>query len=426
MKINRSESGQALVIIVFAIIGLVVITGLVVDSGLAFSDRRNAQNAADTAVMAAGLAKIRGNDFSAAAINRAASNGYINSGQNSVTVSTTPTPAGACPDTGTDITVTIISVVPTTFAKIVGRTDVTNQVDSTTRVCDVVVTYIGTGGPLYAGASVYATKTSACGNGMTDKAIFMQGSSHLQVWGGDLGSASADGNCLDFRGGEALLKKAESGTACADVITAATSGGTFNSLKGADGCGNVYYGQSFDPPPPDLGITCAGTATKSGNTMSPGNFTGDFPPAGVKTLNPGVYCIDGRFIVNAGDQLSGTGVTIVMNTGNLRWNGNSEVKLSAPTSGDTQGLLIYFPPSNSSDVDVNGNSNAKITGTILAQNSDCFFAGSGQLQKQVLQFICYTWGMNGNGQAELVYDSTKFFQTPPAPIITNPTISILE
>jgi hypothetical protein len=72
---------------------------------------------------------------------------------------------------------------------------------------------------------------------------------------------------------------------------------------------------------------------------------------------------------------------------------------------------------------VNGNANAKITGTILAQNSDCFFAGSGQLQKQVLQFICYTWGMDGSGQAEIVYNSNSFY----SPVkVTNPTISLLE
>ena len=419
MKLIHHEKGQALILITFAMIILIGFTALAVDGSMVFSDRRHAQNAADTGALAAALARTRGENFTTAGQNRVTSNGFDDNGTtNDVTITAVDTPSGACPSTGKDITVTIVSHVPMTFTKVLGRSEMVNTVSATARSCDF---YTTGGSPLYAGTSIYATKTGPCGNGVKDKALFMQGSSHLQIWGGDLGSASTDGNCLYFKGGEAQLKKAESGSACADVLTAASSGGTFNSLDGEDGCGAKIYGQSFGPPPANLGITCAGNATKTGSTLSPGNFTGTFPPAGVTTLQPGTYCVNGEFRLNGGDNLTGNGVTIVMNSGELKWNGNSEVKLSAPTSGDYKGLLIYYPPSNSSDVDVNGNSNAKITGTILAQNSNCFFAGSGQLQKQVLQFICYTWGMNGNGQAEIVYNSNAFY----APLTVDyPTISL--
>ena len=81
------ERGQALVIITFAIIGLVGITGLAIDGGIAFSDRRHAQNAADTAALAGALAKINAQktmtEYAArtpmriAALDRAEDNGYI-------------------------------------------------------------------------------------------------------------------------------------------------------------------------------------------------------------------------------------------------------------------------------------------------------------------------------------------------------------
>ena len=51
------ERGQALVLIALAAIGLFGITGLAIDGSAKFSDRRHAQNAADTAVLAAALAK---------------------------------------------------------------------------------------------------------------------------------------------------------------------------------------------------------------------------------------------------------------------------------------------------------------------------------------------------------------------------------
>lgn len=419
---HRGERGQALIIITFAIIGLIGMTALTVDGSLAYSDRRHAQNAVDTAALAAARAQIRGENVTNAARSIASSNGYDNDGTtNIVTIQVANSPSGTCPAAGHDITVEIESVVDTTFAKVVGIPEVTNKVIAKSRVCDVYG-----GQPLYSGNSIFATSEESCGNGLADKTLYVQGTSNLQVWGGGMGSASLDGNCIDFRGGEAQLKKAESGTACADVVSAAPvseiSDATWNSLKGQDGCGKKLFGRSFDPPPDDLGIVCTGNAAKNGGSMTAGNWTGSFPPAGVTTLGAGVYCINnGDFDINNNAKLSGTGVTIVVNDGALRWNGSAEIKLSPPTSGDTKGLLIYLPPDNHNDVDVNGNSNAKITGTILAQNSDCFFAGTGQLQKQTLQFICSTWGMDGNGQAEIMYDSTQFY----SPLV-NPTVMLLQ
>src|SRR5688572_25221602 len=75
---KKSEKGQALILIVLAIVGLIGITGLTVDGGMAYSDRRNAQNAADTAALAAGRSFIREEDWEAAGFSLAAANGYNN------------------------------------------------------------------------------------------------------------------------------------------------------------------------------------------------------------------------------------------------------------------------------------------------------------------------------------------------------------
>src|SRR3990170_1691367 len=97
MKHNKSEKGQALIIITFAIIGLIGLTGLTVDGGMAYSDRRPAQNAADSAALAAALAHVRETDLTTAAQSIATTNGYDNNGtSNTVTISTTPVTSG-CP-----------------------------------------------------------------------------------------------------------------------------------------------------------------------------------------------------------------------------------------------------------------------------------------------------------------------------------------
>ncbi len=52
VKFLQAERGQALVIMVFAIIGLLVMLGLAIDGGTVFLERRRMQNAADAAALA--------------------------------------------------------------------------------------------------------------------------------------------------------------------------------------------------------------------------------------------------------------------------------------------------------------------------------------------------------------------------------------
>jgi len=430
---RKSESGQALIILVFAIIGLLGMTGLTVDGGMAFTDRSKAQTAADTAALAGALANTKGTGITNqvitnAALNLAASNSYNNDGtRNIVNVTITATAPGVCPDTGKIVKVDITSNVPTTFANLVGLKQITNKVTASSRACDVSGT---AGSPLYAGNAVYSTRTSACGNGTSDKALGIQGG-QLQMWGGGLGSASTDGDCMDFSGGNVQLKKEESGTDCADINSAASSGtGGVHQYDGIkDICGNKNYNVSFPAPPADLNITCTGNADKSGNTLKPGNWpgttgvTGDFPQAGVTTLLPGTYCVNGDFTLNGGANLTGNGVTIVMNTGGIKWNGNMTLHLSGPTTDPYKGLVIYMPPTNNSQIIMNGSSNVTLVGTLLAQNAPCDFVGSGQIQKVELQMICYTWQMNGSADVQIMYSASTLYS--PSTLVP-PTIELLQ
>jgi Flp pilus assembly protein TadG len=422
---KKSEKGQALVLIVFALIGLLGMTALTVDGGIAYLDRNNAQTAADSAAIAAGLANSHGQNVTNAALDRAASNNFNNDGtRNIVTVTITPTTTGVCPETGKIIKVDITSNAPTTFAKLLGKSQVTNRVSASTKACDVSGT---AGSPLYTGSAVYATKTAACGNGTNDKALSTNGSSQVQMWGGGFGSASTDGDCVDFSGGNVQLKKQESGTACADIYMASASGTgqDFSHVYGQDGCGQPHYNVAFPAPPANLNITCAGNATKTGSTLSQGNYTGTFPPSGVTTLQSGTYCVNGDFDMNGGDNLHGDGVMIVLNTGGIKWNGNMTLDLSGPTSGSYKGLVIYLPPTNSSQIRLNGSSGVKLAGTMLAQNAPCDFSGTGKIEKNAwnFQMICYTWQMTGNYDAQIMYNSSLLYS--PATTVL-PSVELLQ
>ncbi|MDX1601266.1 MAG: pilus assembly protein TadG-related protein, partial [Anaerolineales bacterium] len=88
---QRSESGQSLVLIALSAILLLGMSGLAIDGGILFSDRRHAQNAADSAAMAGAFAILQGNDPVAAAYARAADNDFDDNGTtNWVTVEYPP------------------------------------------------------------------------------------------------------------------------------------------------------------------------------------------------------------------------------------------------------------------------------------------------------------------------------------------------
>ena len=55
MKTNRTQKGQALILIVFAVIGLLALTGLAVDGSATYSNRQGAQNVAERAALTGAL-----------------------------------------------------------------------------------------------------------------------------------------------------------------------------------------------------------------------------------------------------------------------------------------------------------------------------------------------------------------------------------
>src|SRR5512147_3254392 len=90
MTSKRNEKGQALILIALAAVGLFAFAALAIDGSRVYSDKRHAQNAADTAALAGALAYTRASDadkavevtiyniISNAAQERSTSNSYDN------------------------------------------------------------------------------------------------------------------------------------------------------------------------------------------------------------------------------------------------------------------------------------------------------------------------------------------------------------
>src|SRR6266545_230181 len=140
MTFKATEKGQALVLIALAAVGLFAFAALAIDGSRVFSDRRHAQNAADTSALAAALAKTRVQDWEAAARYRATSNGYTSNSTtlvevslcNDIRASCTALPTGAKKDEY--VQVKIKSTVQTYFAQVIGRSKMINRVDAVAHV----------------------------------------------------------------------------------------------------------------------------------------------------------------------------------------------------------------------------------------------------------------------------------------------------
>ncbi len=110
-------------------------------------------------------------------------------------------------------------------------------------------------------------------------------------------------------------------------------------------------------------------------------------------LDPGVYHINGDFNVNSGVNLTGHGVTIIP-SGNINFDGNANIELTAPTSGGTHGLLFA---SLSSNLNLNSGSNVHLTGSIYAPNASMYFNGGNTAEGTCLYIVAGMVTFNGSG-----------------------------
>ena len=421
---KTTEKGQALVMIAFAALGLFAFTALAIDGSMFFSDRRHAQNAADTAALTAALeiAHNKGwNTVKTKTEQRAASNGYDNDGiTNIVDVYLCNDPRATCQALPANarpeeyVQVKIASHVKTTFARVLGITEMVNHVDAVTHVVP------GYRKSIFGGNALVALNKTAC------PAMDFKGSSTTTVTGSGIfvnsGCNSGSNQAFNASTGSGTFE-----TPCMTIVGGITIGTNTVLTSPGVSCANHTNDPSIqilDPASaymkPDPCGTEAGTYTST--TLSPGNYSGAFPPGNQTTMLPGVYCIDARnqgFTLNGGQTLTGNHVLIYMKTGNVSWSSGG-IHLSAMdgVSAELDGLLLYLAPGNCDDVSITGNGSSSYTGTILAPCSNVKLAG-GSSTDNVLenQIIADTITLTGSNTLNINFNARQQWQPPVPPAI---------
>jgi len=407
MKTTQLERGQALVMIAIALIVLVGILGLVIDGGNAFLDRRKAQNAADSAALAASVTRIRGEgDWVAAALTAAANNGYNSDGVKNVVVVYSPPTDGPFAGNVEYIQVIITSHVNTYFAKVIGKSEVTNIVQATARSKPSELKEL-----LHGLAIVSLAPTSNCAN---QKSFWIHGDATLEITGGGVFVNSNNKDCALIQQGNGSIHIGEGnqitvvGGASIQKPQLLTPGISIGSIP-------MNYPPPFFMPDANCDVNEVAEVSEDGTSMSPGNWDDKFPPEGVTQLEPGVYCLNDGFEVNGNRTLEGHDVTFKIKNGAVQFDGTANIKIEAPDTGDYKGLLIYLPMENNSQVKLNGGAESSFIGTILAPASEILINGNLSATGFQSQIIGYRVEADGSSHIVIVYNNAQNYDAVTMP-----------
>lgn len=410
---RKQERGQALIVLALAIVGLAGIVGLVVDGGNAFADRRSAQNAADSAALAAAVIRIRGDqNFVDAAMASASKNGYDNNGATNTVQVHSPPISGPNQGNIEYIQVVIVSHVQTYFARVVGVQQITNTVEATSRSKLPEITEI-----LNGAAVISLAPTSECEK-EHKRSFWVHGEATLDITGGGVFVNSNNPTCafMSFGSGSIRIRDDNQimvvGGASIQKPHLLTPGVTV-------GASQIPYPPPFFMPKVGCGNKIA-QVSEDGTRMSDGAWDDEFPPPGVTDLESGVYCLNDGFVVTGGT-LRGNNVTFVVDQGEVRFAGSADIQINAPNNGNNAGLLIYVPIENNSKVVLNGGTEAVFKGTILAPGSRIIINGNSSTTGFHSQIIGYTVEADGNSNVVIIYNDEQNYDA-----LTMPEVQFSE
>ncbi|MBN2548417.1 MAG: Tad domain-containing protein [Anaerolineales bacterium] len=404
---SKSESGQALILIVLAMVALLGFTALAVDGTMIYSDRRYAQNSSDASSLAGGAAAgqwlidndittynwscgaVAGGETAAKqmADDRALENGFdinqywdlasLESGSpdGKIGVYTECHSGTSANDNYIDVHTWITNDTETAFVHFVYNGVRRNTVEAVVRVRPPQ--------SLAWGYAIVALNTDACTGNF---GVGFQGTSDTIVNGGGIFSNGCfkTGGTFYTEVNGAGVKYNHLKNPSDDDMVIITGGGTIEQTT------EQVPASSYEVPP----IDC-----------SSAEYYGSWPPPDASTgMGPGLYCITGNISINNSDTVIGNAVTIVVIDGKLTINGGASVQLTAPAQGSdpepaVEGLLWYLPPSNDNAVTINGGADFVSVGTILAPSSSISYEGNATavLTGQIIGWDVFVSGTGGNG-----------------------------
>jgi hypothetical protein len=399
MKKNRSERGQALILIAFGIIVLVGFTALAVDGGMTLSDRRQAQNAADSAALAGALAKVRlEGQWQTKALATAATNGYNNDGTTNTVAVYNPPINGSYANNIEYIQVIITSNVDAAFAPVIGVDQTTNVVQAVARAKPP------SPGVLFDGNAVVGLHPSGL-------SFDSWGESEWYISGGGV-FANYDARKKNNKDNVHFLTGE-----CVTVVHGALY---FN-------CPHQYapqyvYPDDIIPLLPRI-PACNGVAYRGadGKLHPQAGKDGSQVDHFEDNYAPGLYCI-----TDAGGNIhgtvTGTGVTFYISDTSftMKYNGHGAMAVQAPTTGEYADVLMFSnitPTPCTQNIHFRGNGSADNVGTIFLPSACIDARGNSEPHNNRTQIIGYQVTANGTGDVYVSYHPDDNYKKPQPPAV---------
>lgn len=440
----KGQRGQAMIIIVFAIIGLIGMTGLAVDGGMAYSDRRHAQNAADTAAMAGAMAKINASDLgvdeidalTVAALDMAAQNGYdSNLVSNTVEVYTCDMDESSCGDPYADdadyVQVIITSHINTFFAGVIGIPQMHNRVQA------IAVAEEKISGSLYNGDNLLSLAQECDGN---PDNFTVEGNPLVTIDGGGLYINTDDPSCGFTCNSTGATITGDITTAGGDLDLSAQCEANITGDTATDGeqwdFPVTLADLDLDVPPECTSPTGTYANYPSGynggditgfesvpvTVLTPGRYS-NFPPNKIQPLGslydtilmkPGTYCVNTVVKLSSRQLvLVGRDVTFFLRAGYAFDMQGGTMILDAPNEGPYAGYLMILEPDYGSPLfskdplncKINGGTTNSFIGAIFAPYCNITLNGGSEPTGFGSQIIGYTIKISGTASINFSYDA---------------------
>jgi hypothetical protein len=399
-KYKKGERGQAIIMIVFAIIGLVGMTSLAIDGGNALIDRRRTETAASAAALTAALIRIEGGDWRSAALATARANGYDNDGITNIIEMNTPPLSGPYVENSEYIEVIITSHLDTYFGPVIGVPQVTSVARAVSQTKPAEY------GEMFDGyALVSLAPHSECGDDKRNS-FWIHNEAALSLTGGGIFVNSDNTECALIQFGSGTIRILDENPITVVGGDQIQKPKLITPFPIQTGAVPIAYPPAIQMPKVGCGSKVATVDELTGTTMTEGAWDGleTFPPKGVTRLKPGTYCISGDVVIEGGTTLTGNGVLLIIEDGEFLITGAAKVSLSAPGNGSAKGLLIYMPIENKGRVALKGNIESRFRGTILAPGGDVRLNGMESRFGFHSQIIGYTIEVDGQDNIVIKYN----------------------
>ncbi len=418
---RHDESGQSLIMFALGLAVLLGMAAMTIDVGLAYVTRRDMQNAADAAALAAADVILEGQSSvlaANAARDIALQNGYDGTAADVDVDINIPPESGPHSGDSDFVEVIIAHPVDAVLGRAVGKTSFEVSTRAVAGIDRTPKPY-----------SIITLNETAC------ESMQFNGQVNLTIT--DAGTVTNSECSVD----------AFSTNGTINVATAAN-----HVVGGWDMTGNAgdvslppsRAGHYADPligvpvPTPTSGPvqTCPTYGGKPGTvTLQPGVYNCTIDPTGQWGLQfePGDYYITGGIVLNGGGDVTfgsglyfiqgegliitgngvvtGDGVTFYIDEGQVTLTGTGDTQLKAPTSGPYEGVVIFQNRSLTTTVNMSGDAISDGWGAVYAAGAQIRLVGNTD-SISLHQFISDTFLMDGNSTITIDFDSDFLVAVP--------------